>query len=85
METFNRDRKKTRSFLISERTYCILNPNEYTTLILKILYAYIRLKGVITDFFNLAIEVFKSNIEEYRLLETNYIFESYGHFEDVIK
>ena len=85
METFDRDRKKTRSFLTNERTYFILNPNEYTTLVLKILYTYIRLRGAATDFFSLAIKDFESNIEEYRLLETNHIFESYDHFEDVIK
>ena len=85
METFDRDRKKTRSFLISERTYFILNPNEYTTLVLKILHAYIRLRGAATDFFSLTIEDYESNIKEYRLLETNHMFESYDHFEDAIK
>ena len=85
METFDRDRKKTHSFLTSERTYFILNPDEYTTLVLKFLYAYIRLRGAATDFFGLTIEDFESNIKEYRLLETNHMFESYDYFEDAIK
>ena len=85
METFDKDRKKTHSFLTSEKTYFILNPNKYTTLVLKILYTYIRLRGAATNFFSPIIEDFKSNLKEYRLLETNHIFESYDYFEDIVK
>ena len=85
METFDRDRKKTYFFFISERTYFILNPNKYTTLVLKILYTYIRFRGTTTNFFSLAIKDFELNIKEYRLLETNHMYKSYDHFEDVIK
>ena len=85
METFDGDWKKTRSFFTSERTYFILNLNEYTTLVLKILYTYTRLRAAATDFFRPTIEDFESNIEEYRLLETNHMFKSYKHFKDVIK
>ena len=85
METFDRNRKKTRSFLINKRTYFILNPNEYTTLVLKILHAYTMLRGATTNYFSPAIKDFESNIKKYRLLKTNHIFELYDHFENAIK
>ena len=85
METFDRDRRKTRSFLVSERTYFILNPGEYTTLVLKILHAYTRLRRAATDFFSPTIEDYESNLEEYRLPKTNHMFKSYDHFEDIIR
>ena len=85
MEIFDRDRRKTYSFLVSERTYFILNPGEYTTLVLKILHAYTRLKEATIDFFSPTIEDYKSNLEEYRLLKTNHMFESYDYFEDIVR
>ena len=85
METFDGDRKKTRSFLISERTYFILNPNECTTLVLKILYTYIRLRGAATDFFGPIIKDFESNLKEYHLPKTNHMFKSYDHFKDIVR
>ena len=85
MEIFDGDRKKTRSFLTSERTYFILNLGEYTTPVLKILHAYTRLRGATTDFFSLVIKDYKSNLEEYHLPETNHMFESYDYFEDMVR
>ena len=85
METFDRDRRKTRSFLVSERTYFILNPGEYTTPVLKILHAYTRLRGAATDFFSPVIKDYESNLEEYRLPETNHMFESYDYFKDMVR
>ena len=75
MWKFDRDRKKTKEFLISERLYFHLVLYEYSTLSVKIIHVAIRLTGAPYDFFRLMVEDFiKHENEAERRESTNELF-----------
>ena len=58
MWKFDRDRKKTKEFLMSERFYFYLTPYECPTLSVKIIYIVMRLTEASYDFFGPIVEDF---------------------------
>ena len=86
MWKFDRDRKKTKEFLMSERLYFHLIPYEYPTLSTKIIYIIIRLTRAPHDFFKPIVEDFiKHESEAYRKESTNELFQAYENLKSGIR
>src|SRR6266516_3163350 len=86
MWKFDRDRKKTKEFLMSERLYFHLAPHEYPTLSAKIIHVIIRLTKAPHDFFELIIEDFiKYENKAERRENTNKLFQAYANLKSGIR